>query len=80
MIICKYENHPQLKNENKLLRNPIQRKNERIFKRIAGVCEFKKELTFHVARHTFAKIIIAFFKIVILKSIVKYIKRTRYWS
>ena len=54
MIIDKYKDHPQSSNQNKLL--PIlsnQRMNEYL-KEIAGVCEIEKDLTFHIARHTFA--------------------------
>lgn len=54
MIIDKYKDHPQSVNQNKLL--PIlsnQRMNEYL-KEIAGVCEIEKDLTFHIARHTFA--------------------------
>ncbi len=54
MIIDKYENHPQAKNQEKLL--PIfsnQRMNSYL-KEIATICKIDKELTFHIARHTFA--------------------------
>ncbi|MGG7034465.1 MAG: site-specific integrase [Flavobacterium sp.] len=54
MIIDKYENHPQAKNQEKLL--PIfsnQRMNSYL-KEIATICKINKELTFHIARHTFA--------------------------
>ena len=54
MIIDKYENHPQCLNENKLLPILSNQKNECLSKEIAGVCEIEKELTFHIARHTFA--------------------------
>jgi len=54
MIIDKYKDHPQSNNQKRLL--PIlsnQRMNEYL-KEIAGVCEIEKDLTFHIARHTFA--------------------------
>lgn len=54
MIIDKYENHPVAKNQEKLL--PIfsnQRMNSYL-KEIATICGIGKELTFHIARHTFA--------------------------
>nr|WP_315154072.1 site-specific integrase [uncultured Flavobacterium sp.] len=53
-IIKKYENHPLCVNQNKLL--PIfsnQRMNSYL-KEIATLCGIKKDLTFHIARHTFA--------------------------
>ncbi|MDI9312700.1 MAG: site-specific integrase [Limnohabitans sp.] len=54
MIIDKYENHPQCINENKLLPILSNQKMNAYLKEIAGVCEIEKELTFHIARHTFA--------------------------
>ena len=54
MIIDKYENHPQCNNENKLLPIMSNQKMNAYLKEIAGVCEIEKELTFHIARHTFA--------------------------
>ena len=54
MIIDKYENHPQCNNENRLLPILSNQKMNAYLKEIAGVCEIEKELTFHIARHTFA--------------------------
>lgn len=54
MIIDKYENHPQCLNEDKLLPILSNQKMNSYLKEIAGVCEIEKELTFHIARHTFA--------------------------
>ena len=54
MIIDKYENHPQCLNEDKLLPILSNQKMNAYLKEIAGVCEIDKELTFHIARHTFA--------------------------
>ncbi len=54
MIIDKYENHPQCLNEDKLLPILSNQKMNAYLKEIAGVCEIEKELTFHIARHTFA--------------------------
>jgi site-specific recombinase XerD len=54
MIIEKYENHPQCNNEYKLLPILSNQKMNAYLKEIAGVCEIEKELTFHIARHTFA--------------------------
>ncbi|MCB6097343.1 site-specific integrase [Flavobacterium psychrophilum] len=54
MIIDKYENHPQCNNEYKLLPILSNQKMNAYLKEIAGVCEIEKELTFHIARHTFA--------------------------
>ena len=54
MIIDKYENHPQSNNEDKLLPILSNQKMNAYLKEIAAVCEIEKELTFHIARHTFA--------------------------
>jgi site-specific recombinase XerD len=54
MIIDKYEYHPQCNNEDKLLPILSNQKMNAYLKEIAGVCEIEKELTFHIARHTFA--------------------------
>ena len=54
MIIDKYEKHPQCINEDKLLPILSNQKMNAYLKEIAGVCEIEKELTFHIARHTFA--------------------------
>jgi site-specific recombinase XerD len=54
MIIDKYENHPQSNNQEKLLPILSNQKMNAYLKEIAGVCEIEKELTFHIARHTFA--------------------------
>ena len=54
MIIDKYENHPQSTNENKLLPILSNQKMNAYLKEVAAICEINKELTFHIARHTFA--------------------------
>ncbi len=54
MIIDKYENHPQCHNEDKLLHILSNQKMNAYLKEIAAICEIEKELTFHIARHTFA--------------------------
>jgi site-specific recombinase XerD len=54
MIIDKYEDHPECCNQNKLLPILSNQKMNAYLKEIAGICEIEKELTFHIARHTFA--------------------------
>ncbi|WP_264558349.1 site-specific integrase [Flavobacterium sp. N2270] len=54
MIIDKYQNHPQSNNQEKLLPILSNQKMNAYLKEIATVCEIEKELTFHIARHTFA--------------------------
>lgn len=54
MIIDKYENHPQSTNEDRLLPILSNQKMNAYLKEIAAICEIEKELTFHIARHTFA--------------------------
>ncbi|MGG7035741.1 MAG: site-specific integrase [Flavobacterium sp.] len=54
MIINKYADHPVCKNEKTLLPILSNQKMNAYLKEIADVCGIKKELTFHIARHTFA--------------------------
>ncbi len=54
MIIDKYENHPQCLNENRLLPILSNQKMNAYLKELADICGIEKELTFHIARHTFA--------------------------
>ena len=53
-ILEKYKDHPQVINEDKLLPILSNQKMNSYLKEIADVCEINKELTFHIARHTFA--------------------------
>ncbi len=54
IIIDKYKNHPQANGNNILLPILSNQKMNTYLKEIAGLCEIDKELTFHIARHTFA--------------------------
>jgi site-specific recombinase XerD len=54
MLIEKYKNHPQCLNENKLMPILTNQRMNSYLKEIATVCGINKELTFHIARHTFA--------------------------
>lgn len=53
-IIQKYADHPQCINEDRLLPVLSNQKTNSYLKEIADVCGINKELTFHIARHTFA--------------------------
>ena len=53
-IINKYKLHPQCVNENRLLPVLSNQKMNSYLKEIGDVCGITKELTFHIARHTFA--------------------------
>jgi site-specific recombinase XerD len=53
-IIDKYEDHPQSNNQEKLLPILSNQKMNAYLKEIAAICKIEKELTFHIARHTFA--------------------------
>lgn len=53
-LLEKYEDHPQVVNQDKLLPILSNQKMNSYLKEIADVCEINKELTFHIARHTFA--------------------------
>ena len=54
MIIDKYADHPQALNQDRLLPILSNQKMNAYLKEIAAVCKIDKELTFHIARHTFA--------------------------
>jgi len=54
MIIDKYGNHPQCCIEDKLLPILSNQKMNAYLKELADICNIDKELTFHIARHTFA--------------------------
>ena len=53
-IIQKYADNPQCLNEDRLLPILSNQKMNSYLKEIAGICGINKELTFHIARHTFA--------------------------
>ena len=53
-IISKYELHPQCVNENKVLPVLTNQKMNSYLKEIMDGCSINKNLTFHIARHTFA--------------------------
>ena len=53
-IIKKYENHPECGDRDKVLPVLSNQKMNSYLKEIADVCGINKELTFHIARHTFA--------------------------
>ena len=54
MIIEKYSNHPQCNYQDRLLPILSNQKMNAYLKELADICEIEKELTFHIARHTFA--------------------------
>lgn len=54
LILDKYADHPICKNEKRLLPILSNQKMNSYLKEIADVCGIKKDLTFHIARHTFA--------------------------
>ena len=53
-IIKKYENHPQVIAQDRLLPVLSNQKMNAYLKEIADVCSIDKAITFHLARHTFA--------------------------
>lgn len=53
-IIEKYKDHPSCIVKETLLPVLSNQKMNAYLKEIADLCEIKKELTFHIARHTFA--------------------------
>jgi len=53
-VIEKYKNHPQVILDNRVLPVLSNQKMNAYLKEIADCCEISKNLTFHIARHTFA--------------------------
>ncbi|MFZ2282867.1 MAG: site-specific integrase, partial [Lutibacter sp.] len=53
-ILEKYANHPEFTNGNRLLPVLSNQKMNAYLKEISDLCGFTKNLTFHLARHTFA--------------------------
>jgi site-specific recombinase XerD len=53
-IIEKYSTHPKCINEDRLLPVLSNQKMNAYLKEIADMCNIHKQLTFHIARHTFA--------------------------
>ena len=54
LIINKYQKHPRTKFNGKLLPTISNQKMNSYLKEIADLCKIEKNLTFHMARHTFA--------------------------
>jgi site-specific recombinase XerD len=54
VIIEKYKSHPDVLNNNKLLPVISNIKTNAYLKEIEDLCGVRKNLTFHMARHTFA--------------------------
>lgn len=57
-ILNKYKNHPKCLNENTLLPILSNQRMNSYLKEIADLCGIAEELTFHIARHTFATTIL----------------------
>jgi integrase len=53
-ILNRYNDHPKCETEGKVMPVPTNQKMNAYLKEIASVCGITKELTFHIARHTFA--------------------------
>lgn len=53
-MVLKYENHPQCVNSDVLFPVLSNQKMNSYLKEIANICGIGKELTYHIARHTFA--------------------------
>ena len=53
-LMAKYEEHPQCVNDGLLLPVLSNQKMNSYLKEIADACGINKELTYHIARHTFA--------------------------
>lgn len=53
-IIQKYANHPKCLNEDSILPILTNQKMNAYLKEIGDLCDISKEITFHMARHTFA--------------------------
>jgi len=53
-LIEKYSNHPKCLNEDRILPVLSNQKMNGYLKEIGDLCQITKEITFHMARHTFA--------------------------
>ena len=53
-ILKKYDDHPDVSNKGRLLPVLSNQKMNSYIKEIAILCKIRKNLTFHLARHTFA--------------------------
>ena len=53
-IIKKYENHPRFLNDDTILPILTNQKMNGYLKEVGDLCDISKEITFHMARHTFA--------------------------
>ena len=53
-IIKKYENHPRCLNDDTILPILTNQKMNGYLKEVGDLCDISKEITFHMARHTFA--------------------------
>lgn len=53
-LIDKYKNHPAAKAKNQVIPIASNQKANAYLKELATICEISKNLTFHIARHTFA--------------------------
>lgn len=53
-IIQKYSNHPKCLNEDSILPILTNQKMNAYLKEVGDLCNISKEITFHMARHTFA--------------------------
>lgn len=56
-ILQKYEDHPQCVFQDRVLPVLSNQKMNAYSKEIADLCEITKNLTYHIARHTFATIV-----------------------
>ena len=54
LLIDQYKNHPRSENKGTVFPNISNQKLNSYLKEIADLCEIDKNLTFHIARHTFA--------------------------
>lgn len=59
-ILKKYKNDPELQIKGKLLPVPSNQKMNAYLKEIADICNIRKHLTTHLARHTFATLAIEY--------------------
>jgi integrase len=53
-IMKKYENHPRCLNDDTILPILTNQKMNGYLKEVGDLCDISKEITFHMARHTFA--------------------------
>jgi site-specific recombinase XerD len=74
-IVEKYKTHPTVISKGKILPTYSNQKLNSYLKEIADVCGIEKNLTFHIARHTFATFVNHTFNQPIIRQLIELKKK-----